>query len=162
MTLSLEKHWCPFLWTVKIIHASSHLAGTTRLSFPFCVPSTRCTPLSPLSISTAILVSCCRTLQSRWNFHSPFFIDTWKPSVFGGAPSEQAAINHGTYFYWANQEGLIRNGTSIASVFVSLSSNFSPYVFLFIPRGCDPSLFFSIARGDPHYVERARRLRQRQ
>jgi agmatinase len=41
--------------------------------------------------------------------------DTWKPSVFGGAPSDQAAINHGTYFYWASQEGLINNGTSIAS-----------------------------------------------
>jgi hypothetical protein len=41
--------------------------------------------------------------------------DTWKPSVFGGAPSDQAAINHGTYFYWASQEGLIKNGTSIAS-----------------------------------------------
>jgi agmatinase len=35
------------------------------------------------------------------------------PSVFGGAPSEQAAINHGTYFYWASQEGLIKNGSSI-------------------------------------------------
>jgi hypothetical protein len=43
------------------------------------------------------------------------FSDTWKPSVFGGAPSDQAAINHGTYFYWASQEGLIKNGTSIAS-----------------------------------------------
>ena len=41
--------------------------------------------------------------------------DTWKPSVFGGAPSDQAAINHGTYFYWASQEGLINNRTSIAS-----------------------------------------------
>jgi agmatinase len=41
--------------------------------------------------------------------------DTWKPSIFGGAPSDQAAINHGTYFYWASQEGLINNGTSIAS-----------------------------------------------
>ncbi|KAG6902008.1 hypothetical protein C0995_005655 [Termitomyces sp. Mi166 len=43
-------------------------------------------------------------------------LDTWKPSVFGGAPSEQAAINHGTYFYWASQEGLIKNGSSIASI----------------------------------------------
>lgn len=39
--------------------------------------------------------------------------DTWKPSVFGGAPSDTAAINHGTYFYHAAQEGLIANGTSI-------------------------------------------------
>ncbi len=44
-------------------------------------------------------------------------LDTWRPSVFGGAPSAQAAINHGTYFYWASQEGLIKNGTSIASIF---------------------------------------------
>lgn len=36
-------------------------------------------------------------------------------SVFGGAPSDQAAINHGTYFYWASQEGLIKNGSSIVS-----------------------------------------------
>lgn len=47
-------------------------------------------------------------------------VDTWKPSVFGGAPSDQAAINHGTYFYWASQEGLISNGTSIASLLVLL------------------------------------------
>ncbi|KAK0489015.1 hypothetical protein IW261DRAFT_1581182 [Armillaria novae-zelandiae] len=40
---------------------------------------------------------------------------TWKPSVFGGAPSDVAAVNHGTYFYWASQEGLIKNGSSIAS-----------------------------------------------
>ncbi|KAJ7065322.1 agmatinase [Mycena amicta] len=47
--------------------------------------------------------------------HFDSHLDTWKPSVFGGAPSEQAAINHGTYFYWASQEGLIKNGSSIAS-----------------------------------------------
>ncbi|THH12585.1 hypothetical protein EW146_g7557 [Bondarzewia mesenterica] len=48
--------------------------------------------------------------------HFDSHLDTWKPSVFGGAPSAQAAINHGTYFYWASQEGLIRNGSSIASI----------------------------------------------
>jgi agmatinase len=48
--------------------------------------------------------------------HFDSHLDTWKPSVFGGAPSSQAAINHGTYFYWASQEGLIRNGSSIASI----------------------------------------------
>lgn len=48
--------------------------------------------------------------------HFDSHLDTWKPSVFGGAPSQQAAVNHGTYFYWASQEGLIRNGSSIASV----------------------------------------------
>ncbi|KAF8494486.1 hypothetical protein JB92DRAFT_3099987 [Gautieria morchelliformis] len=39
--------------------------------------------------------------------------DTWKPAVFGGAPTDRAALNHGTYFYWTAQEGLIRNGSSI-------------------------------------------------
>lgn len=39
--------------------------------------------------------------------------DTWKPKVFGGSPSEVAAVNHGTYFYHASMEGLLRNDTNI-------------------------------------------------
>ena len=39
--------------------------------------------------------------------------DTWRPKVFGGAPSEQASINHGTYFFPAAQEGLLANDTNI-------------------------------------------------
>jgi agmatinase len=39
--------------------------------------------------------------------------DTWKPKVFGGAPSKQASINHGTYFYHAAQEGLLANDSNI-------------------------------------------------
>lgn len=39
--------------------------------------------------------------------------DTWKPKVFGGSPSQVAAINHGTYFYHAAMEGLLRNDTNI-------------------------------------------------
>lgn len=39
--------------------------------------------------------------------------DTWKPKVFGGAPSEQASINHGTYFFHASQEGLLANDSNI-------------------------------------------------
>lgn len=39
--------------------------------------------------------------------------DSWKPRVFGGSPSEVAAINHGTYFYHAAMEGLLRNDTNI-------------------------------------------------
>ncbi|KAJ3775000.1 agmatinase [Lentinula raphanica] len=50
--------------------------------------------------------------------HFDSHLDTWKPKVFGGAPSETAAVNHGTYFWHASQEGLIKNGSSIASVFV--------------------------------------------
>ncbi|KAJ5745325.1 agmatinase 1 [Penicillium odoratum] len=34
-------------------------------------------------------------------------------SVFGGSPSEIAAINHGTYFYHAAMEGLLKNDTNI-------------------------------------------------
>jgi agmatinase len=41
------------------------------------------------------------------------FSDTWRPKVFGGAPSEQASINHGTYFFHAAQEGLLANDTNI-------------------------------------------------
>lgn len=39
--------------------------------------------------------------------------DTWKPKVFGGAPSEQASVNHGTYFFHASQEGLLANDSNI-------------------------------------------------
>jgi agmatinase len=39
--------------------------------------------------------------------------DTWKPKVFGGSPSEQASINHGTYFFHAAQEGLLSNDSNI-------------------------------------------------
>jgi agmatinase len=33
--------------------------------------------------------------------------------VFGGAPSVQATINHGTYFYHAAQEGLLANDSNV-------------------------------------------------
>lgn len=42
-----------------------------------------------------------------------YFRDSWKPKVFGGSPSEVAAVNHGTYFYHAAMEGLLRNDTNI-------------------------------------------------
>ncbi|KAF1851731.1 Arginase/deacetylase [Cucurbitaria berberidis CBS 394.84] len=45
--------------------------------------------------------------------HFDSHLDTWKPKVFGGAPSEQASINHGTYFYHAAQEGLLANDSNI-------------------------------------------------
>ncbi|TFK51189.1 agmatinase [Heliocybe sulcata] len=67
-----------------------------------------------------IVLPLLRSIYSAYGeisvIHFDSHLDTWKPSVFGGAPSEQAAINHGTYFYWASQEGLIRNGSSIASI----------------------------------------------
>ncbi|KAI5812919.1 arginase family-domain-containing protein [Pyronema omphalodes] len=45
--------------------------------------------------------------------HFDSHLDTWKPQVFGGAPSKTAAINHGTYFYHAAREGLLKNDTNI-------------------------------------------------
>nr|GAT56560.1 agmatinase [Mycena chlorophos] len=64
-----------------------------------------------------IVLPLLRSINSVYGkisvIHFDSHLDTWKPSVFGGAPSEQAAINHGTYFYWASQEGLIKNGSSI-------------------------------------------------
>jgi agmatinase len=68
-----------------------------------------------------IVLPILRSIHSAYGaisvIHFDSHLDTWKPKVFGGAPSDQAAINHGTYFYWASQEGLIQNGSSIASVF---------------------------------------------
>ncbi|KAF9558330.1 agmatinase [Agrocybe pediades] len=68
-----------------------------------------------------IVLPLLRSISSVYGpisvIHFDSHLDTWKPSVFGGAPSDQAAINHGTYFYWASQEGLIKNGSSIASIF---------------------------------------------
>ncbi|KAF8196813.1 agmatinase [Mycena galopus ATCC 62051] len=65
-----------------------------------------------------IVLPLLRSINSVYGkisvIHFDSHLDTWKPSVFGGAPSDQAAINHGTYFYWASQEGLIQNGSSIA------------------------------------------------
>ncbi|TFK90744.1 agmatinase [Polyporus arcularius HHB13444] len=64
-----------------------------------------------------IVLPLLRSIYSAYGqisvIHFDSHLDTWKPEVFGGAPSEQAAINHGTYFYWASQEGLIKNGSSI-------------------------------------------------
>lgn len=45
--------------------------------------------------------------------HFDSHLDTWKPKVFGGAPTKQASINHGTYFYHAYLEGLLANDTNI-------------------------------------------------
>ncbi|CAN8106290.1 unnamed protein product, partial [Discula destructiva] len=45
--------------------------------------------------------------------HFDSHLDTWRPKVFGGSPSEVASINHGTYFYHAAQEGLLKNDSNI-------------------------------------------------
>ena len=45
--------------------------------------------------------------------HFDSHLDTWKPKVFGGAPTELASLNHGTYFYHAHAEGLLANDSNI-------------------------------------------------
>ncbi|WOO76398.1 Putative agmatinase 1 [Vanrija pseudolonga] len=45
--------------------------------------------------------------------HFDSHLDTWKPKVFGGSPSDVAAVNHGTYFWHAAQEGLLSNHSNI-------------------------------------------------
>ena len=81
-----------------------------------------------------IVLPLLRSIHSAYGpisvIHFDSHLDTWKPEVFGGAPSEQAAINHGTYFYWASQEGLIKNGSSIASI----SSFTLMFLRLVLPR----------------------------
>lgn len=59
--------------------------------------------------------------------HFDSHLDTWKPSVFGGAPSEQASINHGTYFYHASREGLLANDTNIHAGIRTTLSGLSDY-----------------------------------
>ncbi|KDR80907.1 hypothetical protein GALMADRAFT_264854 [Galerina marginata CBS 339.88] len=78
-----------------------------------------------------IVLPLLRSIYSTYGpisvIHFDSHLDTWKPSVFGGAPSHQAAINHGTYFYWASQEGLIKNGTSIHGAIRTTLSGLEDY-----------------------------------
>jgi agmatinase len=59
--------------------------------------------------------------------HFDSHLDTWKPKVFGGAPTKQASINHGTYFYHASQEGLLANDTNIHAGIRTTLSGLSDY-----------------------------------
>ena len=65
------------------------------------------------TITLPLLRSINRAYGPISVIHFDSHLDTWKPAVFGGAPSKQAAINHGTYFYWASQEGLLANDSNI-------------------------------------------------
>lgn len=47
--------------------------------------------------------------------------------MFGGAPSKQASINHGTYFFHAAEEGLLRNDTNIHAGIRTTLSGLSDY-----------------------------------
>ncbi|KAF4831921.1 putative agmatinase 1 [Colletotrichum tropicale] len=43
--------------------------------------------------------------------HFDSHLDSWNPTA--GAPSDAAQITHGSFFYWANQEGLISNSSNM-------------------------------------------------
>lgn len=59
--------------------------------------------------------------------HFDSHLDTWRPKVFGGAPTHQASINHGTYFYHAHGEGLLANDTNIHAGIRTTLSGLSDY-----------------------------------
>ena len=59
--------------------------------------------------------------------HFDSHLDTWRPKVFGGAPTTQASINHGTYFYHAHGEGLLANDTNIHAGIRTTLSGLSDY-----------------------------------
>ena len=64
-----------------------------------------------------IVLPLLRSINSVYGpvkvIHFDSHLDTWKPSVFGGSPSQQASINHGTYFWHAANEGLVSNSSNI-------------------------------------------------
>lgn len=61
------------------------------------------------TITLPLLRSMNRAYGPITVIHFDSHLDTWRPKVFGGAPTKQASINHGTYFYHASQEGLLKN-----------------------------------------------------
>ncbi|KAH6953352.1 arginase family-domain-containing protein [Fusarium avenaceum] len=65
------------------------------------------------TITLPLLRSINRAYGPVTVIHFDSHLDTWKPKVFGGSPSEAASINHGTYFYHAAMEGLLANDTNI-------------------------------------------------
>ncbi|KAF2400228.1 Arginase/deacetylase [Trichodelitschia bisporula] len=65
------------------------------------------------TITLPLLRSVVREYGPVSVIHFDSHLDTWRPKVFGGAPSTQASINHGTYFFHAAEEGLLANDTNI-------------------------------------------------
>lgn len=79
------------------------------------------------TITLPLLRSVTRAYGPIAVLHFDSHLDTWKPKVFGGAPTKQASINHGTYFYHAAQEGLIANDSSIHAGIRTTLSGLSDY-----------------------------------
>ncbi|MCJ1400766.1 hypothetical protein MMC11_003974 [Xylographa trunciseda] len=79
------------------------------------------------TITLPLLRSINRSYGPISVIHFDSHLDTWKPKVFGGAPTKQASINHGTYFYHAHEEGLLANDTNIHAGIRTTLSGLSDY-----------------------------------
>lgn len=79
------------------------------------------------SITLPLLRSMNKAYGPITVIHFDSHLDTWKPHVFGGAPSKVASINHGTYFYHAAMEGLLKNDTNIHAGIRTTLSGLSDY-----------------------------------
>ncbi|WFD49816.1 agmatinase [Malassezia furfur] len=79
------------------------------------------------SITLPVLRSIASVYGPVSVIHFDSHLDTWKPKVFGGAKSTTAGVNHGTYFYHAAKEGLIRNGTSVHAGIRTTLNNLDDY-----------------------------------
>ncbi|KXT06522.1 hypothetical protein AC578_6098 [Pseudocercospora eumusae] len=79
------------------------------------------------TITLPLLRSMNRAYGPITVIHFDSHLDTWRPKVFGGSPSKVASINHGTYFYHASQEGLLRNDTNIHAGIRTTLSGLSDY-----------------------------------
>ena len=111
----------PSLRTRSTTRASSPSAATTSVQ-------RRCRTLTVQTISLPLMRSIVSVYGPISVIHFDSHLDTWKPTVFGGSPSEESQINHGaamspisltrtgTYWHWAAKEGLVANGTSIQGV----------------------------------------------
>ncbi|EMR62976.1 putative agmatinase 1 protein [Eutypa lata UCREL1] len=80
------------------------------------------------TITLPILRSLNRAYGPISVIHFDSHLDTWRPKVFGGSPSEVASINHGTYFWHAAQEGLLaRDNSSVHAGIRTTLSGLSDY-----------------------------------
>ncbi|KAF2233228.1 Arginase/deacetylase [Viridothelium virens] len=79
------------------------------------------------TITLPLLRSMNREYGPITVIHFDSHLDTWRPKVFGGSPSHQASINHGTYFYHASEEGLLANDTNIHAGIRTTLSGLSDY-----------------------------------
>jgi agmatinase len=63
-----------------------------------------------------ITLPILRSIHSAYGpvsvIHFDSHLDTWKPFLEDGDPNERS-LNHGTYFYYASEEGLLKKGESI-------------------------------------------------